>query len=369
MIARIAVVVLAVAATVLPVPAPLVERWFSGWWYPRVQNTLTPLSNMVPIALLDIAAALWLVAFVVMGLARARRRGWRPAATRGAMTIVMSSAVLLIAFQVLWGLNYRRVPLSAKVDYEQNVLATYNLLDVMKMSLSCKSIVFASTSTVYGEARIIPTPESYGPLRPISLYGASKLACESLISGFSHTFGFRGAILRLANIVGPRSSHGIVYDFIRKLQSNPRVLEVLGDGRQSKSYLYIDDCINAFLLAAERMGTVEIYNVGSEDKIDVLSIGRIIADELGLGSVDFRCNGGVDGGRGWNGDVKDMLLDISKLKMLGWRARLRSSEAIRLAVGRLGERDFDAHSGIQNGGNKPRRLEQEANESMETQAK
>jgi UDP-glucose 4-epimerase len=122
-------------------------------------------------------------------------------------------------------------------------------------------------------------------------------------------------------------------DFVRKLRENPRELEILGDGTQRKSYLYVTDCIEALLLGLDRArGVVEVFNVGSRDQVDVLSIARIVAEEIGLGDVDFRITGGVDGGRGWVGDVKDMLLDVSKLKELGWRPRFNSVEAVRLTV-------------------------------------
>ena len=220
-----------------------------------------------------------------------------------------------------------------RVVYKQNVLATYNLLEAIRKSDSCGNIIFASTSTVYGEAEDIPTPEDYAPLRPISLYGASKLACESLISGYAHMFGFRSVMLRLANIVGPRSSHGVIFDFIRKLSENPRVLEVLGDGTQNKSYLHIDDCIGAFFVIRENAhDTVEVYNVGSEDRVDVLTIARIVAEEMGMDGVEICCTGGVEGGRGWKGDIKEMLLDVSKLKRLGWRPGLSSADAVNLAT-------------------------------------
>lgn len=220
-----------------------------------------------------------------------------------------------------------------KVDYEQNILATYNLLEAMRKSNSCKGIVFTSSSTVYGEAKIIPTTENYGPLKPISLYGASKLACESLISGYAHMFGFKSVICRLANVVGSRCTHGVIYDFVRKLQENPKRLGVLGDGTQKKSYLYIDDCIDAHLIAVENAhDPVEIYNVGSEDTVDVLTIANIVADEMGLDCVEIYKAGGVDDGRGWKGDVKEMFLDISKLRRLGWKPKLSSVEAVRLAL-------------------------------------
>ncbi|MEM2938958.1 MAG: NAD-dependent epimerase/dehydratase family protein [Candidatus Bathyarchaeia archaeon] len=219
---------------------------------------------------------------------------------------------------------------NTRIDYEQNILATYNLLEAMKESEHCKRILFTSTSTVYGEAKKMPTPEDYGPLKPISLYGASKLACEALISGYSHLFGFNSVICRLANIVGPRSGHGVIYDFINKLRSNLKILEVLGDGTQRKSYLYIRDCVEALLVASEKAEEqVEIYNVGSEDTVNVATIAKIVIEEMDLSDVEIKYTGGVDGGRGWRGDVKEMLLDISKIKMLGWKPKLNSAEAVR----------------------------------------
>jgi len=224
-------------------------------------------------------------------------------------------------------------PFNTKVDYEQNILATYNLLEVMRETGECKKIVFTSTSTVYGEVEKMPTPEDYGPLKPISLYGASKLACEALISGYSHLFGFKSVICRLANIVGSRSGHGVIYDFVRKLRSNPNRLEVLGDGTQRKSYLYVKDCVEAMLTASEKsVEQVEIYNIGSEDAVDVATIASIVIREMGLKNVEVHYTGGVEGGRGWKGDVKEMLLDISKIKKLGWKPKLNSREAVEQAT-------------------------------------
>jgi UDP-glucose 4-epimerase len=235
-----------------------------------------------------------------------------------------------IVFHLAANPDVRIGAFNTRIDYEQNILATYNLLEAMKESKYCKSIVFTSTSTVYGEAKKMPTPEDYGPLKPISLYGASKLACEGLISGYSHLFGFKSVICRLANIVGPRSGHGVIYDFISKLRSNPKTLEILGDGTQRKSYLYVEDCVEALLTALEKSDEqVEIYNVGSEDTVNVATIARIVIEEMGLSNVEIKCTGGVDGGRGWKGDVKEMLLDISKIRRLGWKPKLNSMEAVR----------------------------------------
>jgi UDP-glucose 4-epimerase len=219
------------------------------------------------------------------------------------------------------------------IHFQQNVVATYNLLEWMRKYDSASTIAFTSTSTVYGEAIKISTPEDYAPLKPISIYGASKLACEALIIAYAYTYGFKTIIYRLANIVGPRSVHGVIYDFIRKLKKNPEELEILGDGMQTKSYLYISDCIEAMSLGLEKLKEqVEIYNVGSEDQISVKTIAQIVIEEMGLKNVKLKFTGGVNGGRGWIGDVKNMLLDISKLKALGWKPKLNSEQAIREAV-------------------------------------
>jgi UDP-glucose 4-epimerase len=222
---------------------------------------------------------------------------------------------------------------NTRVDFEQNIVATYNVLEEMRKSKTAKTIVFTSTSTVYGDVDALPTPESYGPLVPISLYGASKLASEALIFSYCHTFDIRGVIYRLANIIGSRSRLGVVFDFIQKLKKNPKQLEILGDGSQTKSYLMINDCVEAMLLGLEKASErVEIYNVGSEDQINVVNIARIVARETGLKDVEFHCTGGVNGGRGWKGDVKTMLLDISKLKKLGWKPEHNSAESIKIAT-------------------------------------
>ena len=219
------------------------------------------------------------------------------------------------------------------VHFDQNIMATYNLLEAARKSGAVKSFFFTSSSTIYGDASQIPTPEDYAPLEPISVYGASKLASEALIIAYAHTYGFNAVIYRLANIIGPRSKHGVVYDFIEKLRQNPRELEILGDGTQAKSYLYVDDCVEAMLFSLTRTSRhVEVFNLGSEDRIDVVSIARIVVEEMGLENVTFRFTGGVDGGRGWKGDVKYMLLDIPRFKSLGWKPKLNSVEAVRKTV-------------------------------------
>ena len=217
--------------------------------------------------------------------------------------------------------------------FRQNIYATHILLQELKDNTKTHTIVFASTSTVYGEPETIPTPENYAPLKPISLYGASKLASEALISAYASTYNKKAIILRLANTIGPRSQHGVIHDFIQKLRKNPKQLEILGDGTQTKSYLYVTDCIKGIETALKTArNRVEIYNVGSEDQTSVTQIAKIITEEMGLNNVKLTYTGGVDGGRGWKGDVKNMLLDITKLRSQGWKPKLDSREAIRKAT-------------------------------------
>jgi len=222
------------------------------------------------------------------------------------------------------------------VHFRENLVATLNLLEAMRGSPSASALVFASTSTVYGEAEVMPTPEDYGGSLPISTYGASKLGCEALASSYAHTFGMRALILRLANIVGSRSGHGVIHDFIRKLEEDPRRLEILGDGSQRKSYLHVSDCVEAVLRATglllEGEESVEVYNVGSPDQVSVTRIAEVVVEEMGLRGVEFAFTGGVDGGRGWRGDVKTMLLSVERLLKTGWRPKLNSEQAVRAAA-------------------------------------
>jgi UDP-glucose 4-epimerase len=212
---------------------------------------------------------------------------------------------------------------------QNNILATYRVLEAMRRH-HVPELVFTSTSTVYGEATVIPTPESYTPLEPISVYGASKLACEALISAYCHSFDMKGYVFRFANIIGSRSGHGVITDFIRKLKENPAELEILGDGKQSKSYLEVHECVAAMLFAVgHSRGTVNTFNIGSEDWIDVKSIAEIVAEEMQLPGTKFRFTGGE---RGWVGDVPKMQLAIDKIKALRWKPQIGSRESVRIAV-------------------------------------
>jgi UDP-glucose 4-epimerase len=228
-----------------------------------------------------------------------------------------------------------------KTHFEENILATFNLLEAMRKSEKPKTLIFTSTSTVYGEAEKVPTPEDYGPLLPISTYGASKLACEALITSYAHTFNHRALILRLANIIGPRSNHGVIVDFIKKIKANPRELTILGDGKQEKSYLYITDCIEAIMHLTETFSktarTIDVFNIGSDDKVTVTQIAKTVATIMNAPHIKFKLTGGVDGGRGWKGDVKTMQLSIDKLLKTGWKLTYTSGQAVKQAAKTLAE--------------------------------
>jgi len=218
---------------------------------------------------------------------------------------------------------------NTRIHLEQNIIVTYNLLEAMRIN-NQKNLMFTSTSTVYGEASIIPTPENYGPLIPISLYGASKLACEALITSYCHTFEMRSWIFRFANIVGERGTHGIIIDFINKLKENPKALEILGDGQQRKSYIHVSDCIDGILFAVNNSDEMaNIFNIGSTDTINSTEIGELIVKEMGLCDVKFTYTGG---NRGWKGDVPKMLLSIDKLRKLGWNPSYNSKSSVIAAT-------------------------------------
>lgn len=217
-------------------------------------------------------------------------------------------------------------------DLKQNTTVTYNVLEAMRVN-HVKDIILASTSTVYGEPAVMPTPEDYGPLFPISLYGASKLACEALCTSFAHTFGMKCWIFRFANIVGGRGTHGIIFDFIKKLEKNPKRLEILGNGKQAKSYLLVDDCIEAMLYAyTHSKEQVNVYNLACNDRMDITAIAKLLISKAGLNNVKLTFTGGQ---RGWPGDVPQMLLAAGKINALGWRSRHTSYQAVDTAIERM----------------------------------
>ena len=203
-------------------------------------------------------------------------------------------------------------------DIEQNTIATFNLLEAMRAG-GVYRIAFASTGSVYGEPDVHPTPESAPFPLQTSLYGASKLACEGLISAYCEGFGFQGWIFRFVSVLGERYSHGHVFDFYRSLMRDPTKLHVLGDGMQRKSYMYVHDCIDGMLLAIERAnGKINVLNLGLDDYIEVDDSVRTICEYLAVNPVVTHAGGE----RGWTGDSPFIYLDVARIKALGWSPRV-----------------------------------------------
>ncbi|NMB78844.1 MAG: NAD-dependent epimerase/dehydratase family protein [Methanomicrobiales archaeon] len=225
--------------------------------------------------------------------------------------------------------DVRQSAMTPDPTFNNNIVATYRVLEAMRLQ-NVPELVFTSTSTVYGNAMIIPTPENYAPFEPVSVYGASKLACEAIISAYCHSFGMKSWQFRFANIIGARSGHGVITDFVRKLRENPGELEILGDGKQTKSYLEIHECVDCMHFAiAHSREPVNIFNIGSEDWIDVKTLADIVVEEMQLKGVNYRFTGGA---LGWVGDVPKMQLGIDRLKALGWKPQKGSRESIRIAA-------------------------------------
>ncbi|WIV67498.1 NAD-dependent epimerase/dehydratase family protein [Natrialbaceae archaeon AArc-T1-2] len=211
-----------------------------------------------------------------------------------------------------------------------NTAMTRNVLERMH-DVGVSNIVYTSSSTVYGEAPR-PTPEDYAPLEPISVYGASKLADEGLLSVYANSYDTNAWVVRFANVVGPRLRGAVVPDFIEKLRADPERLTILGNGRQEKSYLYVDDCIDAMAHVVEHApGSVSTYNLGTRTTTSVTRIADIVSDELGCDPA-YEYTGGD---RGWTGDVPKMRLSIEKLDALGWEPDRSSDEAVRTATADL----------------------------------
>jgi UDP-glucose 4-epimerase len=225
--------------------------------------------------------------------------------------------------------DVRQSAMTPDPTFNNNIVATYRVLEAMRI-YKVPELVFTSTSTVYGNATVIPTPENYAPFEPVSVYGASKLACEALISAYCHSFAMKSWQFRFANIIGARSGHGVITDFVRKLRENPKELEILGDGKQTKSYLEIHECIQAMHFAiSHAKQPVNTFNIGSEDWVDVTTIADVVVEEMKLKNVNYRFTGGATG---WVGDVPKMQLGIDRLKSLGWKPQKGSRESVRIAV-------------------------------------
>mgnify|MGYP006072668641 CR=1 FL=1 len=228
------------------------------------------------------------------------------------------------------GINHTRV------DLEQNTIVTHNVLEAMRVN-NVMNIAFSSTGSVYGEAKTIPTPEDAAFPIQTSLYGASKLACEGLISAYAEAFGINAWIFRFVSILGERYTHGHIYDFYKKLKKTPFSLEVLGNGKQRKSYLYIHDCIDAIFLAINNQKeNVNILNLGFDDYCDVNSSIGWICKELNL-DPKLKYTGG---NRGWIGDNPFIYLDTKRMQGIGWNPKVTIQQAIIKTVNYLQENEW-----------------------------
>jgi UDP-glucose 4-epimerase len=214
------------------------------------------------------------------------------------------------------------------IDFREGTELTNLVVESMRQA-GAKKILYASGSGVYGELGTVEAKEDHGPLVPVSTYGASKLAGEALIAAYAHMFGIRGRVFRFGNVVGRRQTHGVGFDFIRRLRKEPGYLRILGDGRQSKSYVHVGDVVSAVLLAGESGDApFEAINVATGDYITVKEIADLACDCLGLKPAQVRYEF-TGGDRGWKGDVPVIRLSIDKIRSLGWRPTRTSAEALR----------------------------------------
>ncbi|HSS01336.1 MAG TPA: NAD-dependent epimerase/dehydratase family protein [Kofleriaceae bacterium] len=220
------------------------------------------------------------------------------------------------------------------IDLDNSLIGTWNVLEAMRLT-GVKQLLFASTGAVYGESLQGTFKESSGPLIPVSHYGAGKIACEAFICSFAGLYGIEAWIYRFGNVIGERTNHGIIYDFIAKLRKSPSELEVLGTGRGEKNYFLVEDCIQGMLYTyhATPSGPFPILvNLGTDSTSKIMEIAEIIIEEMGLRDVKYRFTGTP---RGWPGDQPVVLLDTSKIHELGWYCRRTSNDAVRIATRRL----------------------------------
>lgn len=220
------------------------------------------------------------------------------------------------------------------IDFREGTYLTERVVEAMRLT-SAKRILYASGSGVFGDLGMVEADEDYGPLLPISTYGASKLAGEALISSYCHMFDLTACVFRFGNVVGPRQTHGVGFDFVRSLRKQPDRLRILGDGKQSKSYIHVEDVVAAVLFANEKTTRkYQAYNVATGDYITVTEIAEVALECLGLDrfKVKFEYTGGD---RGWKGDVAVVRLNTDRIRALGWQCKRNSREALRDSINAL----------------------------------
>lgn len=224
-----------------------------------------------------------------------------------------------------------RAATDPEIDFEQGTRLTHHVVEAVRLAGGGR-ILYASGSGVYGDLGEFEVKETYGPLVPVSTYGASKLAGEALIASYCHMFGLTGCAFRFGNVVGQRQTHGVAFDFVRRLLEDPTTLHILGDGNQSKSYVHVDDVVDAVLLACRAAPRpYSVYNVATGDYLTVREIADLVLDafELDPEKVEYVFSGGD---RGWKGDVPVVRLDTEEIRALGWRNQRTSSEALTRAI-------------------------------------
>jgi UDP-glucose 4-epimerase len=234
-----------------------------------------------------------------------------------------------VVFHFASNADIARAAAEPDIDFSNGTLLTRCVLEAMR-KVAVKRIAFTSGSGVYGEVPPIPIPEDYDKMIPISTYGAQKLASEALIAAYSFMFNLHGMVFRFANVVGPQQTHGVAYDFLRRLAKDPTRLKIFGDGTQSKPYIHIEDALDAFLLIeGEARGGYEYYNVASQDFLTVRQIADVACERMGLKNVQCEFTGG---NRGWKADVPVYRLDTAKIRARGWSNKRNSREAVSAAI-------------------------------------
>lgn len=215
------------------------------------------------------------------------------------------------------------------IDFKKTFMTTYSVLEGMRKN-NVKKVIFASTSAVYGDKENVKIHEDIGPLFPISYYGAGKLASEAFISGYTHMNDFTTCIFRFPNVIGERLTHGVIFDFIKKLNDNPNELEILGNGEQEKSYIYVKDLVAAMMFVFNKAEKgINYFNIGANGTTKVKKIADIICEEMKLQNVEYKFTGGTIG---WKGDVAKFEYDTSKINNFGWKAKYTSDEAVKFTV-------------------------------------
>jgi UDP-glucose 4-epimerase len=230
------------------------------------------------------------------------------------------------------------------IDFDEGTALTHAVVEAMRRT-GVGTILYASGSGVYGDLGELEAPEDHGPLIPISTYAASKLAGEAMIAAYSFMFGLVGRAFRFGNVVGPRQTHGVGFDFVRRLAADPTRLRILGDGSQSKSYVHVSDIVAAVLTALRKeTAPYQVYNVATLDYVTVSEIADMAVQVAGLpaGSVAYEFTGGD---RGWKGDVPVVRLNSDRIRSLGWANRLTAAEALRTSLQELGH-DLDRASAV-----------------------